>query len=166
MDGWIVVPNWNRFQHYTDRNPPWVKLYTELNRRDDWRALRYSDRGLVCSIWSEYGVANGHLRARDLGSRLGQRVDSRALVRLSDAGFLTISASKPLALARSREKKVSETEKNYLGAAREKAKPTAAEQAIERLIRNGVINDIVDLEAEIAGLHLQGTPADRLRQML
>ena len=35
MDGWIVIPNWEKFQHYTDRNPPWVKLYTELNRRDE-----------------------------------------------------------------------------------------------------------------------------------
>ena len=173
MDGWIVIPNWEKFQHYTDRNPPWVKLYTELNRRDDWRALRLSDRGLVCSVWAEYGVANGHLRAKDLGSRLGQRVDSRALVRLNNAGFIVISASKPLALARSREKKVSETEKNYPKRIAETAKPEAprpaaegSELIVERLIRNGVISDLVDLNAELAGYRINGNAADRLRELL
>ena len=41
---WITVPNWEKFQHYQkkknpDRAPVWIKLYTELNSRDDWLAL-------------------------------------------------------------------------------------------------------------------------------
>ena len=41
-----------------------------------------------------------------------------------------------------------------------------AEQKIELMIRNGVIHDLVDLEAELAGYRINGKPADRLRQML
>jgi hypothetical protein len=102
-DSWIVIPNWDKFQHYKDRDPPWIKLYTELNRRDDWRTLTYAERGLLCSLWTEYCVAGGVLRVSDLGARCGQRVDSRALDSLNHAGFIQLAASKPLALARPRE---------------------------------------------------------------
>ena len=41
-DGWIVIPNWDKFQHYKDRDPVWIKLYLELNSRDDWRRLTFA----------------------------------------------------------------------------------------------------------------------------
>ena len=40
------------------------------------------------------------------------------------------------------------------------------EQIVERLIRNGVIHDLVDLNAEIAGYRINGKAADRLRELL
>ncbi len=96
-DGWIIVPHWERFQHYRDRGPAWIKLYSELNSSDEWRALTYALRGLCTSIWIEYARSRGALPVRDLGARCGQRVDSRALEALNHAGFITFSASKPLA---------------------------------------------------------------------
>ena len=175
MDGWIVIPNWEKFQHYTDRNPAWVKLYTELNRRDDWRSLTLSERGVLVSIWAEYGSSNGQIRVVDVGHRIGLQSKYAHLYRhiesLNRAGFVTIVASKPLALARSREKKVSETEKNYpkriAGTAKPEAPRPAAEGSeliVERLIRNGVISDLVDLNAELAGYRINGNAADRLRE--
>ncbi len=45
------IKNWNEFQHFKDRNPPWIKLYREnLYRRD---IMSLSDRNfkiLVC-LW-------------------------------------------------------------------------------------------------------------------
>jgi hypothetical protein len=174
---WIVVRNWDKFQHYTDRDPIWIKVYTELNRRDDWRSLTFSERGVMVSIWTEYGVADGLLRVSDLGSRLGQRVDSRALVSLSDAGYISIVASKPLALARSREKEKRREEQT--GSPVRKPKPVDNSDpgrsnvlpkdpvaAVERMIRNRVITDVVELTAEIAGYHLDESTANRLRGML
>lgn len=35
------VRNWDRFQHYRKRNPPWIKLYTEL--LDDYEFACLSD---------------------------------------------------------------------------------------------------------------------------
>ncbi len=45
------IKNWNEFQHFKDRNPPWIKLYREnLYRRD---IMSLSDRNfkiLIC-LW-------------------------------------------------------------------------------------------------------------------
>lgn len=32
----ISVRNWERFQHYKDRDPPWVKLYRDLLTSESW----------------------------------------------------------------------------------------------------------------------------------
>ena len=59
-DCWIVVPNWDKFQHYNDREPAWIKLYTELNASDDWLDLSRQN-GDVDTVWIEYArVAAGY----------------------------------------------------------------------------------------------------------
>lgn len=45
---WIAVKNYKRYQHYKDRNPPWVKLYWDLLSDEDFIALTMVDRGLYC----------------------------------------------------------------------------------------------------------------------
>ena len=37
MDGWIVIPNWDKFQHYKDRHAPWLKDYVDQLDRDEYR---------------------------------------------------------------------------------------------------------------------------------
>lgn len=32
----LAVKNWERFQHYKDRDPPWVKLYRDLLTSESW----------------------------------------------------------------------------------------------------------------------------------
>jgi hypothetical protein len=102
VDGYVVVPHWERFQHYGDREPNWIKVYTELNHRDDWRELTYAARGLLVSLWVEYASARGVIRARDVHARCGQRVTQRTWDLLLEAGWIEVSASKPLALTRAR----------------------------------------------------------------
>ena len=36
MNNVIVVKNWERFQHYKDRDPPWVKLYRDILSAESW----------------------------------------------------------------------------------------------------------------------------------
>ena len=103
MSEWIVIPNWDKFQHYKDREPVWIKLYLELRSADEWRHLTLTERGLLVSIWMEFGAARGVLRASDLPSRVAQKSLRRSLNSLKEAGFIELVASKPLALARSRE---------------------------------------------------------------
>lgn len=33
---YYYVKNWQRFQHYKDRNPPWIKLHVELMTNNSW----------------------------------------------------------------------------------------------------------------------------------
>ena len=60
-DRWIVVHNWDRFQRYKDRDPAWIKLYLELNARDDWLelTLRNAAASSLDAVWLEYAPVLG-----------------------------------------------------------------------------------------------------------
>lgn len=42
------IRNWERFQHYRDRNPPWIKLHVEILSSEDWVSL--DDAGKLLAI--------------------------------------------------------------------------------------------------------------------
>lgn len=96
-DRWIVIPKWDRFQHYKDRQPPWIKNYTELMSDDAYRSLPLGTRGILHGIWMEYARGRRLLRGDSLSvSRaLGQRVLTAQLDSLAQAGFIQLVASKP-----------------------------------------------------------------------
>jgi hypothetical protein len=41
------IRNWHEFQHYKDRNPPWIKLHYEVMTSRDWVALDDASRVLA-----------------------------------------------------------------------------------------------------------------------
>src|SRR5215831_162610 len=102
----LEIVGWQRFQHYKDRDPPWIKNYTRLLADHNYLRLTLRQRGILHGLWLLYAASG-----RDLGAsaaRLGQMlgdptVRRRDLERLSEAGFIRILASTPLAIARSRE---------------------------------------------------------------
>lgn len=101
---WIVVPHWDRFQHYKDRVPPWIKLYTaELAHNPEYARLTAAQRGLLMTCWIEYALSMGQASVEHTMSTLGAGQKHAYLKPLVDAGFVELSASKPLALTRSRE---------------------------------------------------------------
>jgi hypothetical protein len=94
--GWIIVPNWRRFQHYGDRRPAWIKNYTALLHDDDYLALTLAQRGLLHGIWLMYAASDGRLSARTLSREFPKKVRKDSLEALNHAGFITIVDSKPL----------------------------------------------------------------------
>lgn len=46
------VRNWERFQHYKDRNPPWIKLHFEILTSPDWVMLADASKllAVVCML--------------------------------------------------------------------------------------------------------------------
>lgn len=46
------IKNWSKFQHYKDRNPPWIKLHVEILASEDWVMLDDASKLLmvVCMI--------------------------------------------------------------------------------------------------------------------
>ena len=36
MTQWIEIVNWDKFQHYKDRRPVWIKLHLDLLDNDDY----------------------------------------------------------------------------------------------------------------------------------
>jgi len=47
----LIIKNFRTFQHYKDRNPPWIKLYTALLEDYDFLALSDAARSQLMLIW-------------------------------------------------------------------------------------------------------------------
>jgi hypothetical protein len=95
------VKNWRTFQHYRDRNPPWIKLHFALLTSSDWVVLADSARvlAIVCMLVASRN--NGEIDGSDKGLAYLQRVGylnkKPDLKPLIECGFLQ-SASKTLAI--------------------------------------------------------------------
>ena|SRR5215831_13065393 len=102
---WIEIVDWQRFQHYKDRNPPWIKNYTELLVDANYLRLPAATVALLHKLWLLYAATHGRipLDTRYISRSCAQRVTKQQLESLNHAGFIRFVASKPLALARLRE---------------------------------------------------------------
>ena len=114
--GYIVIPNWDTFQHYKDRRPAWVKLHLDLLGNDAWLDLSAEDRCLLITIWmlvGRYGNGrvNASLRWLQAQANLPLSNRYRGLERLNHAGFIQFSASPLPAPAASPEKEGSKEPK-------------------------------------------------------
>lgn len=104
---WIVVRNWDRFQHpdvlRTER-PAWVKTYTGLLHDDDFLGLSERRRLLLVELWLLYASTRGRVavNTRRLSHLLHMRVTIPDLESLNHAGFIEFSASKPASKPASR----------------------------------------------------------------
>jgi len=47
----ICVRNWEKFQHYKFRNPPWIKLHSMLLDDYEWRQLSDNSKLLLFHLW-------------------------------------------------------------------------------------------------------------------
>lgn len=126
MAQWLTIKNWSEFQHYKDRNPPWIKLHRALLDDYAFAALPDAQKAHLVLLWLFAASQAGGRIPNDapfLSRKLGttEQIELEALVA---AGFLipeqTASdaiaeckqgASEALALARSRESE-SESEVN------------------------------------------------------
>jgi hypothetical protein len=94
----LTPKNWDKFQHYKDRSPPWIKLHRDLlDNRNYWRLSPKSAKYLPL-IWLISSEKDGAiLDNEDLAFRL--RIDSdesKAIVdELYELGFLVEFDTKP-----------------------------------------------------------------------
>ena len=51
MINYFKVKNWDDFQHYKDRNPPWIKLHNHLLDDYDFECLGDAAKGHLLCIW-------------------------------------------------------------------------------------------------------------------
>lgn len=96
-DVWIVVPNWAEFQHYRNRSPVWIKAYTALLDNPEWCTLTVAEQGILLNVWLLYARTEGRLSYARLTREIRPRLARKHFDRLCDAGFVVVSASKPLA---------------------------------------------------------------------
>ena len=45
------IKGWNKFQHFRNRRPPWIKVYRDLLENPDWHALDGELAKTLISLW-------------------------------------------------------------------------------------------------------------------
>ena len=51
MKQYFSVKNWDKFQHYKDRNPPWIKLHNSLLDNYEFECLQDASKSHLLCIW-------------------------------------------------------------------------------------------------------------------
>lgn len=87
-----TIRNWREFQHYKDRNPPWIKLHFSLLSSKDWVMLADASRVLAVACMLMASRSDGEIDGSEAGLAYLQRVaylhkipDLKPLI---DCGFL------------------------------------------------------------------------------
>lgn len=102
----LSIKNFEKYQHYKDRNPPWVKLYWDILSDDKFVMLDLYERGLYCHLILLASRHGNYIPDDPEYIRLQLKLStSPDLTRLKQDGFLLAvryrrhhrSASKPLA---------------------------------------------------------------------
>lgn len=97
----ISIKNWEKYQHYSKRNPPWIKLYNSLLDDYEYTRLQDASKLLLISLFMLASRCDNEIPAdpewiQQKGMLLGD-VDLRPLI---SAGFIKLNgkdASIPLA---------------------------------------------------------------------
>lgn len=119
----IRVPKWDKFQHYKDRSPTWIKLYRELLNRRSWRDLSGPAAKLLVDVWllaAESKDGKITLPLPDIAWRLRlelpdmladlQTLQGYELVEVAPHDASAPVATVPTALAQRRDRAEGETE--------------------------------------------------------
>ncbi len=48
---YLEIPNWDEFQHYKDRNPPWIKLHNQILENYEFTCLPDATKAHLLCIW-------------------------------------------------------------------------------------------------------------------
>lgn len=120
MPGFLIKPkNWDRFQHYKNRNPPWIKLHKDILDDYDWWQLPIASRALAPCLWMlascyDDGIFDASYEVLSFRFRMTENEVEKALKPLIDSGYFII-ASNTLACSKQSatpEKSREETEDN------------------------------------------------------
>ena len=100
----LTIKNWDKFQHYKNRNPPWIKLATDTFQDYEFSLLSDASKLLALACWtlsarvskSDSGEIPADLSWIKAQCSLGELIKEEHLQELADKGFITC-ASKVLA---------------------------------------------------------------------
>jgi hypothetical protein len=108
----ITPKNWDKFQHYKTRNPPWIKLHKELLDDFDWWRLPVASRALAPCIWMyascfENGIIDADYEKLAFRFRMTTKEVESALKPLIDNGYFIVDS---VVLAGCKQVAIAETE--------------------------------------------------------
>lgn len=171
---WIVIPRWDEFQHRDMARssvPPWIKNLTRLLGDEDYLALTLMQRGILHGLWMMYASHRRVLsesEARHFLCRSGAEARRwrDTMEALNHAGFIAIVAVRPARHIASEHASL-EVEVEVEGLYKTpRSNGKGDSHRIETMISNGVIQDTVDLDAELAASTLTQEQQAFLRQLI
>ncbi len=88
----ITPKDWDTFQHYKTRSPPWIKLHRKLLDNYEFACLPVASRALAPMLWilaSEYEKGNIKATPQEIAFRFRTSIDDlmAALTPLIESGF-------------------------------------------------------------------------------
>ena len=103
----ISIRNWDRFQHYQNRRPPWIKIHRELLDDRQWSECSPDASKLLVELWliaseDERGVIDKNLGDLAFRLRRGEAEMKTILQELVVQRFITLEGvddSKVLAIS-------------------------------------------------------------------
>lgn len=109
--GYVAVKNYERFQHYKDRNPPWIKFYVALLDDYEFSRLQDASKMHLVGIWLLASKCENRVPADPewIARRIGA-TDPVNLQVLVDAGFLVRLRRASDVLADDKQSAMPETE--------------------------------------------------------
>jgi hypothetical protein len=93
----IRVINWDKFQQYKDRNPPWIKLHRSLLDNREWSLMPDATAKALIEIWlvvaetGKSGVIPADIRELAWRLRRDEREMHEILEELAARGFIELT---------------------------------------------------------------------------
>ena len=129
----LLPKNWEKFQHYKHRSPPWIKLHRDILDDFDWWSLPIASRAIAPCLWllascEEDGEFDASPEKLAFRFRMTEKDIQLAIKPLIDKGYF-ICASDVLApcyqdamseKSKSRDREEKEKEKNFIPPINEK----------------------------------------------
>lgn len=90
---YFTVKNWDKFQHYKDRLPPWIKLHRELLNNYEFTCLQDASKLHLMLIWLLASQTDNKLPADPAWLKNALHIDTEPdLEALFNAGFIEIDS--------------------------------------------------------------------------
>jgi hypothetical protein len=133
MTKYLRVKNWEQFQHYKDRNPPWIKLHRDLLRDYEFQCLQDASKLQLMLIWLLASQLDNKIPADEnfLKNQLGIK-GNLDLKELIDKGYL-VDDSNALADCKQSAMLETETETETEAEAEKKAKVSLDDLSISHI---------------------------------
>lgn len=148
MSQYLRIKNWQEFQHYKERNPPWIKLHRDLLRDYNFTCLQDASKLHLMLIWLLASQMNNKIPADEdfIKNQIGVK-GKLNLKELIDKGFLVDDSN---TLAECKQSAIVETEaekeKEYMfdefySLYPKKEAKGYAEKAYKKAIKAGVTHE-------------------------
>ncbi len=89
---YIKIKNWEKYQHYKHRSPPWIKLHSQLLDSEDFAGLQDDSKLLLICLWL-YNSRKGNGKITDSVAFLQTKLPIRKKINLqplADKGFIKL----------------------------------------------------------------------------